>query len=1039
MRNVTYINAGAGSGKTYRLTEELAGVLQKKKATPGEVILTTFTRKAANDFKARAKAKLYAKGLFEEANQLDAAVIGTIHSVAYSLISKYWYFLGLSPKCQVMPPEEADVYRSESMGEIAAEEQLQSLTELAGHFDQSDTMFWKKDLDQIISYTTNFEIADFADSRQKSIDFYRSFVRAGVVLPEDSEFDAAIEAYDAYNKNTGESAAKTKRTNALEATKRMRNYSKIAALGKFFRLVDGNDTAVAAKQDPGIKPVYEQLENLWRHEDVCKLVEKYITTLFDMAAEWQKTYADFKKSRSLLDYNDLEKYLLQLLNDPTASNQISSKFKYLFVDEFQDCSPMQINIFRKLHETVEHSYWVGDMKQSIYGFRGADPKLVQQVIDEVKASKADGCNMDNLPYSWRSVPAIVGFCNDVFTQAFQGFIKEPVALIPTQPADDKINPLVIFEHRLRNNKNRTTKETRSIEIAAYIAKLIDEGALASEIAVLARTKTELDELPKELKKRSIEVSRSSGLLTDSPAAKLACAVLRLASDSYDSLAKAEIAYLTHNDYDTTRIIRDTLDKVDSETGYPSHDFLDRDIPLLKKISTLRYDIKTQGLAEFVQSALTELDMYEEAKKCAPEQEVEQALNTLIATAHTYQDLSRNLGKLATVYGFIDYLDRAQTKLPGYDKGVCLTTMHDSKGLEWRYVILLSMQTNPAKDSDLIKKNYFGVHFRRDAQQPDSSGLGKVYIQLAPYIYGNNTNPPKSIIGSVKDRTDWNQIRRDYLNEEARVLYVAMTRPTHQLVLTKDIKDPYQWMVDIDVDADKHIGEHSFKLEGVDVANNDGDGNADGANENFVNFTFVRSGRQSAFEPRDIQPSGIPGSNSCQVKAHNFGQRIKLNPLPESIGMDHVGHCVHHIFQLCNPDFPSDAKVGRLIDDYGLSSILPDKEQIRQAWQRLVVHVENLHGSVCRHLHERPFHHVSNGQRYTGSIDLTFDTPQGTVLVDFKTCPMGETAVTDPLNKHYVGMYSGQMTCYRNALTQAGHKVCATYVYYPISGLLVELV
>ena len=76
MKNITYINAGAGSGKTHCLTETLTKLIKEGKVKPEQVILTTFTTKAANEFKEKAKAFLFNEGLYEEAVQLDNAMIG---------------------------------------------------------------------------------------------------------------------------------------------------------------------------------------------------------------------------------------------------------------------------------------------------------------------------------------------------------------------------------------------------------------------------------------------------------------------------------------------------------------------------------------------------------------------------------------------------------------------------------------------------------------------------------------------------------------------------------------------------------------------------------------------------------------------------------------------------------------------------------------------------------------------------------------------------------------------------------------------------
>lgn len=79
-----------------------------------------------------------------------------------------------------------------------------------------------------------------------------------------------------------------------------------------------------------------------------------------------------------------------------------------------------------------------------------------------------------------------------------------------------------------------------------------------------------------------------------------------------------------------------------------------------------------------------------------------------------------------------------------------------------------------------------------------------------------------------------------------------------------------------------------------------------------------------------------------------------------------------------------------------------------------------------------------GKAYSGSIDLTATVADGLVLIDFKTCPLGNDRILDEDNAHFAGVYGGQLDCYRQALQTSGHHVVATYLYYPISGLIAEL-
>ena len=86
----------------------------------------------------------------------------------------------------------------------------------------------------------------------------------------------------------------------------------------------------------------------------------------------------------------------------------------------------------------------------------------------------------------------------------------------------------------------------------------------------------------------------------------------------------------------------------------------------------------------------------------------------------------------------------------------------------------------------------------------------------------------------------------------------------------------------------------------------------------------------------------------------------------------------------------------------------------------------------------PFIHRHDGRVYTGSIDLVWDTGNGIVVLDFKTCPLGDSHILDSADEHFASRYAGQLDAYARALGAAGHRVLARLIYYPVSGLLVEV-
>ena len=125
MKNVNYINAGAGSGKTYTLTDTMAKLFMEGKTAPARVILTTFTELAASEFKEKSRAMLISKGLYDQASQMESAAIGTVHSLAFRYIQKYWYLLGLGANVQAMPEEQEQLFIEESLSSAASDEDVE--------------------------------------------------------------------------------------------------------------------------------------------------------------------------------------------------------------------------------------------------------------------------------------------------------------------------------------------------------------------------------------------------------------------------------------------------------------------------------------------------------------------------------------------------------------------------------------------------------------------------------------------------------------------------------------------------------------------------------------------------------------------------------------------------------------------------------------------------------------------------------------------------------------------------------------------------
>ena len=1048
MKNVTYINASAGSGKTYTLTHKLAELIKAGKVKPNQVIMTTFTVKAANEMKEEAKKVLYESGLFDEATQLDQAMIGTIHSVANSLINKYWFFMGLSPDMGVMAEEDTQFYISQSLSDLPTNEELKQLHAFCENMDIKYDYyttgktgfiydFWKADLEKVIAYTTNYEIESYDLSIQESLDYIRQFVLKGVELNYDSEeLESVIDEHVLFAKKQRTSKKQQEVINNLNRLRRNVSSPSISWFKSLKKeLEKWNSCGQLGSR------MLEKLQNIWHSKLVYDEQEKYIKLLFQLAERWKDRFSTFKKERNLLDYNDMEKYMSDLLANEELATEISKDYRFLFVDEYQDCSPIQVKIFDRLSELVEHSYWVGDYKQAIYGFRGSDITLTKSVVDRISSGE-NGCETSKpLDTSYRSLPDIVDVCNETFKHTFKEVLEE--------------NAIVLKKHRVNDGNINSVRywDVRTPEgpgVANHIAFLVQHGVDLSDIAVLGRTNGYLKTLARELNYQyNIPTSIESIPISEMNATPLVLALFDLIVSDKDSLAKATIATLTQEGYGTKKIIEEKL-LHDADEQRKEAEFLDN-VPLVKRSLDLRPTLRQQSVAALVETMIIELDLYNEVKKIDQTGDSSSCLNTIVLAAKTYEQHCLQMNISATLNGFKDYLTMMDPKVAGDTNGVQLFTYHGSKGLQWKYVILTQLFERKNDPQLCMEQEIFGVHFKYSEKPSASNPYPEVYIRVMPFVYGSGkTNVPADIEQTIEDSQLFKEVMQESLSESNRLVYVGMTRPQDVLILTlekpKKGNHSLQWLQDVGLNCVKPDDPKDILGIGKDFIN---DSLTEEQAVDIESFRYVTDadkmksqripyqGTDCDEEPKYISPSSINKKGEAK-ETHYISKRIPLGDLAGKTMTD-VGLCIHQIFCGIEDNLDNAAYYTSLIESYGLAACLTNHSAIKDAWKQLVKWLTQNMGSATKIYHERPFTLLKDGQVYTGSIDLVWQTPQGDVIIDFKTCPMGEESILnsdDP--KHYVGLYAGQLDAYTAALEAAGEKVLKRFIYYSVNGLLVEV-
>ena len=1039
MKNVKYISASAGSGKTYSLTLALTNAIKNKEVEPENVILTTFTKAAASEFKEKAKAMLYENGMVSEADRLDQALMGTIHSVAESLILKYWYELGLSPKINPIAEEDLDFYRNQSLVNLLNEEDLAFLNQFAEEFNikvdrgrKINYDFWKGDLSKILEYAKNYQIKDFKPSIAYSKEMTRSLVHSGHHIKVN--FDLLEDILNQAQKlnDADDSDDQLSRRRSIETQRRLMKIKNPSSfryameVGAFVKNLPWRELAELKAE------FADSLANPYASEEVRESLNKYIESMFRLAEEWNAKYQEYKTEHHLIDFADMEEYFYQLLEKDEVAADIKATYKYVFVDEFQDCSPIQVKIFDKLSEIVDHSIWVGDKKQAIYGFRGSDTVLTTAVMDIVKENEKkglDGCSTEILGYSWRSLPAIVNFTNAVFEK---GFSNENTKEVHLEPKRDEEAGSVNYWWLAGTNK-----ESRYTALTANIIELISKGEKPSDIAVLARNNDDLTDLATYLRDANVPVYIDESGQSGADTVSLVAALLQLIADESAELPKAQIAFLTEKDYRLEQIIDDKLEYRMKKN--PENLFYD-DVALVKALMENRERYKLQSVSALVESLIIELDLFNVAKKLNDNVDTTKLLHAIIDTAKAYEDHCSLLHLPSSIMGFVAYLGEHDISVSGSTEGVQFFTYHKSKGLEWKTVILLGCDKDILNPNKFIKRNILGTRIIRTSESTKEHLFPEVKISVFPNLFGNS-NLPDEWLNPIAASERYASLLESYKEEVKRLMYVAMTRPRDQLIIVLNGRRgkpmPMLTFTQLGYTVAEDFQSGHSDLFGVGVISNklenaDEDIKYNGSKVENLGIKLAGNPVNNA-QPRDLQPSSMSGGE-VEVEMIEAGTTITVTGKADSSAL---GTCIHDIF--CVAENKKDNDIAEMVKAYGFESNLPKTDEIKRAWEALTAWLTSNYGSAKKQYHELPFkHQLDTAQIITGSMDFVWETDAGCVIVDYKTFPGKKEDLLDENSDFYVGKYKGQLECYENAIIAAGKKVISKLLYYPVVGVIVKM-
>ncbi|MCH8228652.1 MAG: UvrD-helicase domain-containing protein, partial [Proteobacteria bacterium] len=512
--NIHFISAGAGSGKTYALTRKLEELLASGAVSPAGVIATTFTKLAAGELKERVRSNLIESGELLVANQMEQSLIGTVNGVCGEILRRFAFEAGMPPDQRVLDEPQGDILFYQAMELALADNkslirQMNAVCHRLQIINRQKQLTWRAEIKAIVNAArANNQTADeIRHLGQASADqLLAHFPEPTSRNLEDALLGAVNHAIAGIN--TDHDGTKT--------TREYLSFITGARAALINRRLTWPEWISLAKKMPGAKsksfaePIADIAVDYEKHPQLHRDIRYFAEKAFEIAADSLDAYQLIKTQKGLIDFVDQEQRLYQLLDHPTVEETLREELQLLMVDEFQDTSPIQLALFLKLSRLADQVIWVGDIKQSIYGFRGSDPTLMTAVVNRVIE---EGNPPEILKKSWRSRPELVAYINGLFVPAFSDTLNaEQVALEPArEPVSDE--PAVEL-WRLSGSK----KSLRAQALTAGVRSLIESGRTVidketeqsrpvtySDIAILCRTHANLGEIANALSELKLPI------------------------------------------------------------------------------------------------------------------------------------------------------------------------------------------------------------------------------------------------------------------------------------------------------------------------------------------------------------------------------------------------------------------------------------------------------------------------------------------------------------------------------------------------------
>ena len=1095
------VSAAAGSGKTRVLVDRVVSLMIEEKIPIKNMIIVTFTNKASVEMKDRIREKL--SELLDNKNidrsfvkkqikSINDAFIKTLHSFCADMLRENFYLSdNLSPSFKIAADSKQALLRKDAIDElfeIQYEKNDQNFIDFLHNFakekDDNDAKeivldlydFSKSQVDPenwIKYHTSNkFDFSEFKKIIEKKVDeLIKNAEELKKFIVEKSMRKGFIEMVDidlSYFYNLKKSVIEDKWDDSLEKF----DYNLKAKIRFNKKKDDPNEDLFVKTKRNYYKDQFTDLKNIVVNTDsITKAFfdpkeEKVLSELKNLVFEFEKIYKNKKREENYLDFSDMEHEFIKLLEKDALVEKLQKQFRYIFFDEYQDSNDIQNYIVDKL-KNKNNLFFVGDVKQSIYGFRNARPELFLEKLESYEKDQ-DSVRI-NLSKNFRTDKDLIDFNNYIFDR----LMTKNNSDIAYKDDNHRLN--YHFEFDEKYPKVSIKALNSSVNEEEYLVKEIDDlinsGMNYKDIAILLRSSSRAYLIENELKKAGIPFSSDiSKISFETVEVDFFINILKYIANPKDDLTLLSVLRSEIFDFSEDELSLIGLSS-DKKYFYEKFSLYEENFndELSQKISDFNttfadfsYILNFSTMYDFANIIFEKSGYYDFLKARDRGYERVQNIEAFIELMDDYDKNNEN-----SLFGFLTYIDnlknqkkdnlKASRNLSDEEDLVRIMTIHKSKGLEFKAVIL----PEASKGFNTRGKS-------KDMLLDKDLGIG---INISDW-------DNKIKISSIKRDLILEKLNLNDKKEEMRVLYVALTRAERKLSIIgqKDLNEKgldkilstdslldlssyMDWIlkilcddkimsdfIDLDYKTDNfnngsvkidYIEEFKAdsKLDFTDVKDLLDGNNYDKKIYNHIKDTFNfsyknlentnKSLKKSVTEIAknyDLSNNGYEKSTFDDMEISHDFRRPNFDQI--SLSATEKGTLIHKIFQeLEFKEYNLDSlknEINKLID---LGKI--KKEYISY------LNFENILGffnsKIIKDIREKSplirkeesFLRKIDNYYVNGQIDIMFEFEDHIILMDFKT---------DSYKRE--GFYDKQLEIYKDSIEEAlGKKVSKSYIYW----------